>query len=290
MSPDFWHHINALEHMNIHILVTVNNPNLADLSTLVFKTLRTGFPTADFHVIANNKEAETLVFKATEGIEGKKVLFNRTGHRHHHAQWIADIVASSNTPTVILDPDVIFWGDVQSALAALPAGPLLHGRYVPGIWNEWAGCPSVPRLHTSLLYIPDPAALRTALRNAYPRAHEPLGEYCPCDPWSPAVRFDRGSPTFWDTAAHAYNMIAEMCRPFDHHILDLYTHVNSPTFHDEFIKRMEHPEDYTRVLNLALTEPDRLRGIWKAEDMYYTAMQDKLNDLPQSTHPTYPQG
>lgn len=265
----------------VHILVTINNPNLAELSLLVFKTLRVGFPTAEVRVDLNGEPASSYYGKVVRYPGTDIVLPHNT--RIHHADWISRVVANATGPTVILDSDIILWRPVEHWTFA--PGTLLAGRYIPRIWNEWSGCPSVPRLHTSMLWLPDPPRLREALRTIYPRSHEPLGEYCPCDPWSPAVRFDMGRPTFWDTAAGAFNMLPQKSYLFGPGELSSYTHINSPTFHDVFVHRLSDPQAYENVLSIATKEPDRLRDFWQAENLYYKEMQQRLNEYDKTHNP-----
>ena len=262
----------------VRILVTVPNAEHFDACTLCFDSIRTGFPTADLHVTINGHSQckDQTVAKAEAVGAQVQTLVGPI----HHAAWIRDQVLYRNFdgPLVILDADTVFWKSCEGW--EFPKPTLWAGYCVPSMWNDFAGCPSMPRLHTSFMWFPDVAGLRAAIRAGYPQAHKRHGEYCPCDPFMPTVQFLYGKPVFWDTCANLYGMLSypePRIYAFEPAHLECYDHLNSAAFYDVMLERLTgDKEGFAYVHRFAVREPEKLRNLWPCVNRYY---EDRAQDL-----------
>ena len=263
--------------ITVKILVTIDMAHF-DACTLCFESLRIGWPTAEIWVYLNN--ADGPAFRAAEAkLEGAEsrntnaVFHLIQSRRVHHADWIREQVEQEYPgPLVIADPDIVYWKSCEDW--NFPQGTLLAGYYHPRMWNDFAKCVSVARIHTSMMVFPDTQKLWDAIKQAYPLAHRPHGEYCPCDPFMPAVRFDEGEPVFWDSCSNLYNMLppqSVVC--FGENNLKCFDHLNSASFYDVMYERLEG----STKEGFAITHRDWVKhptpGLWKLVDEYYRQKQ-----------------
>jgi len=251
--------------MTVVALVSVPEGADFDVCTLAFSSLRVGFPSATIKVYDNgNGEEVTSRLKPLADSIGAEL--HRCIEPKHHADWISLMVRMHDGPLRVVDTDTIWWESCEGFDFDSP----LAGRFVPTMWNEFSQCPSFARLHTSFMWIRDCAELCNRIREAYPPAHSACGEYCPCNPFLPAVGFVGGKPVFWDSTAMLYNMIGGA--HFEPKHLECYTHVNSASFYKVMLERVENKTAFARQHELAKYEPEKLRGFWRAEDRYYAEM------------------
>lgn len=259
--------------MHVHILVTIPRPELFKQCTLVFNTLRTGFPTADITVYDNANKEWPDILRLSKDVGANIANYP---HRKHLADWIYEVVeaAEDNEPTIILDADIIFWSNCEG----FSFEQVIAGMYIPKIWNEWAQCESWKRIHTSFLWISSPIKLKEAIAKAYPLALKEKGDYCPVSPFHPRVMFVHGTPYFWDCCSVLFNMIA--CGRFEEKHLDYYDHINSASFYDEMLERVEDKEAFKIMHKQAVENPNSMKGFYKAVRNYYIRMQLKLDEKP----------
>lgn len=266
----------------VHILVTVNDPVQFENCTLVFPYIRTGFPTADVHLWINDVKLDPELtnriiekIKTAHGELGEQV--NTTVHgiegKMHHGEWIRRIVTREHDPAsgplVILDPDTIFWKSVEDW--TFPADVLLAGYYHSGMWNDFAKAISVSRIHTSFMWFPDVQKLREQIRDSYPLATKAHGEYCPVDPFMPAVRFVDGHPTFWDTCANLFHMLKPAQKfAFEPKHLEAFDHINSASFYKVMHERMDDPRGFEATHKVAIKDHANLKNLWPFMKNYYT--------------------
>lgn len=146
----------------VFLLATVRNPALLEAALLVFKTIRTGFPTSNIHVTGNGLEVffEQEVGHACTRI-GATFANNR---RTAHDEWIERLIMAGNGPMWICDTDVVFFGKVEGWFLDQWHGPMLAGRFEPEFEEEWTQTRHVARLHTSLMWLNIPC-VRQAMRN-----------------------------------------------------------------------------------------------------------------------------
>lgn len=255
--------------ITVRILVSVPDPERFDACTLCFDTIRTGFPTAKIIADINGVTHPAVYNKAAAKAQAAGVeIFLRTDEAHH-GRWIHGCVENHEIdgPLVILDADTIFWKSCEDWAFT---GSLLAGYSVPRMWNDFAKAVSMPRIHTSMMWFSDVPALRQALRDIYPYAHQKAGEYCPCDPFMPSVKFLYGRPIFWDSCAVLFNMIGPgNCQFFTEKHLDCFDHINSVSFYDVMCERLEDDRGLKLVANELVKQPETLKGLWPIVGAYY---------------------
>lgn len=265
----------------VKMLVTVPDRARIDACTLAFDTLRVGFPNAEIQVTVNNNihgpsEVTGEVFRKIKDIgalprwAGNMV----SGGMIHHAEWIRRMVMDETEcggrPVVILDPDVIFWKSCEDW--EFSDETMLAGYHVPRMWNDFAKCVSVSRIHTSFMWFKRLSALRALIQETYPYSHSATGHYSPCDPFMPAVRFDNGKPLFWDSCSNLYQMLPLWAvKNFDESHKACFDHLNSASFYDVMTERMPNPSGFKFAHDVLVHTPEKLKGIWSQVDEYYRA-------------------
>ena len=264
--------LNPMKPITVRILVSITDDNRFDAQTLCFDTVRTGFPTARICVDINGHPSHKRLL-AQQKAEHAGCFVNQLIEVVHHADWIRNCVeghAPSQGTLVICDADTLFWKSCEDWW--FPSGTLLAGYRVPRIFNDFARCISVERIHTSMMVIPDAVMLTSLLKQIYRPAGEQCGEYCPCDPYMPAVRFINGEPIFWDSCANLYQMLSK----FPGATCGLGTgqfacfdHLNSASFYDVMAARMDDPSGFKFAHNELVKTPEKLRGLWPIINSYY---------------------
>ena len=262
--------------ITVRILVTVPDEESLAACTLCFETLRVGFPTAKIQVTVNQSGLGYYFggyMKIVQRIQRaeRAEIISRT-ETWHHADWIQHCVEfhDSPGPLVILDPDTIFWKSCEDW--EFPESTLLAGYLVPHMWNDFAKCVSVPRIHTSLMWFPDTWALGKVLAERYPYSHQASGEYCPCNPFRPTVQFIRGRPVFWDSCANLYGMLAYnglLIQPFEDKHKECFDHLNSASFFDVMAARLDDNRGFVQAHREGVRDPMKLRNLWPIVDAYY---------------------
>jgi len=257
--------------MKVKSLITITNPDLFDNCTLMFRTLRVGFPTAEIEVTDNATIDPTHRRRIRELCAASNVDYSYSSHRLHHAEWICNSIELGQGKLIIVDPDTMFWKSCEGPEFDFPTH--IAGYHVPVIYNEFARCVSFERLHTSFLVVKDCEALVDATQQLYQPACAEGGEYCPFDPYMPCVKAVRGKYMFWDSCANLYNMVGGT--HFTETQLECYDHLNSAGFYDIMLSRVDDPTSFEHQHKVAKTNPESLRGFYKAVDNYYKRMNEK---------------
>jgi hypothetical protein len=236
------------------------NPDYLYGNLLSFKTLRDGFPNARIHVVdnASNPVCRIQIKDAAYAVDAQ---FSQIEHEIPHYQFIERVVETQNHgSTIFVDPDMCFWGCLEDwefdALAA--------GRHIPKFYCEYTKCITHPRLHTSLLWIPDVAVLRNTINSI----KESYFDFSPFRPIM--VNIDQAWHRF-DTTACLYAGLEKQLYRFTDQQLDLYdhlfcgTHVNnvSPSINEEYARIFT--EMHFKVKNNHLA----LKGAWRLQEEYF---------------------
>jgi hypothetical protein len=251
----------------VSILTYCRNPELLYGSTLVFKTLRVGFPSALVTVTDNcsvpsaRGEIEAL---AKESDCRFQALSDRPVA---HDRFIQDALRAAaedpdcDGPLVILDPDLCLWRSCEH----FRFDGLIAGKFMGPFYDSRTETRTQPRLHTSFLWIPDPKRLwAEILRIKHLRFDfEP---FLPC-----SVRLE-GSWVRFDTGASLYAALPDACSRFAREHLDCYDHIYAGSHldwvapgMDEGCRRMlEQVHQVARAGDL-----DALRGIWRYQDAVF---------------------
>jgi hypothetical protein len=254
----------------VAILITCDEKSFP-VATMAFDTIRTGFPTALIKVYANDLPIEMLeqVFQRFSKIAGPTVWLTLQ-QRLSHSEWIrAEVIGSSAETLFIVDGDTVFWESCEHFRFDSP----LAGLKVPNMWNEFAQCPSMERVHTSHMTI-RPEELRQAIAKV-DKTYGKYPVYAEADYFSPRIVFQYGLPTFYDSLAQLSQAVKWY--RYGETELNCYDHVNSASFYDVMYERLEQREKFAELHELARTNPAALRGLWRKVNKYYEACAARLN-------------
>lgn len=236
----------------VTILTYCAHPALAYGTMLVFKTLRTGFPTARIEVFDNGSHPEVReqIMKACAEVDAD---FTAMTPRHwvDHYRWLLLEREHDDGPLVLLDPDVALWENVEGwdFGNALMAGRLMREAKSGPIVSHG-------RLHPSMLWVPDLQRFRANV------AAEGI---------APRLLAGPGRVDFWDTLAVAYGANAADCRPFDAEHLDCFDHLFFGA-HLPLIDAITGDGlDAIRAGHRAAAAGDlpAFRGAWRRQDEYF---------------------
>lgn len=257
----------------VFVLTFCKNMDLLGGTTLVFNTIRTGFPTADLVVVDNASlpEARIAIKGRAEAVGARFLqLENEVTHWNH----IANVISSQGArgPLVLVDPDIIFWESIEDWDFG---DALLAGRLLPAFRDEITGTVTQERLHTSLWWIPNAPALNSAAGQLVERFNFWAATYgSEFDPFVPVVLPDGdGGFVRWDTGAAVYAALKEKCHVFTEKELNAYDHVFGGTDLDRIAKRIpaERAEAWEARLRQAISDPTPLRGMWRDQDAFFRA-------------------
>lgn len=249
----------------VHILATVRKEELLSATTLVFKTLRVGFPTAEITVKLNGWTGAERWQNVMRACNDARVDHTRESEPITHHEWVARLIQEENEPFFVLDTDVIFWDNFERFSFE---GAPLAGRYIPQFKCKFANAITKPRFHTCLLYI-DPKIVKKVVGT--------FGElspdvYCLPRPTIEDLVFPRYIPDirgmryFYDTASLLFQCVSGV--PFNKDELNSFEHLNSATLSD--LVAPCYPEYRMRETHFAIYEnPQLAKGSWKLQDEFY---------------------
>lgn len=246
----------------VYILATCRNPALLGMTTLVFRTLRTGFPHNPIVVFGNG-----LTPEHTAVVQEEAAKCDAAFHwirRVPHDIWLEHLVQDQPRPFWICDTDIVFFQPMEQP----HPDTFLAGRYEPGFNEEWTQSWHAERLHTCLLYL-DPQALRAKMR-AWMSTHVPQifnhaethfirQHFVP--------RMGSG-PCFMDTAAGLYHAFGGT--PFDEATNEAFEHLHCGTYSD-LIGKCESLKDLPAVHAAILADAQNARGLREGQDKYYAS-------------------
>jgi hypothetical protein len=257
----------AVSPPHVYLLTWCKHPDLLYGTTLTFETIRDGFPTAPIHVV----DAASLIIvrdniRALAGYVSAE--FKQLRRHIELSQFIeAILVRQATGSAVFVDPDVCFWEPVED----WKFDGIAAGRFIPRHACEFTDCLTVPRLHTSLLWIPDVAMILSAIAKTRQRLRyfQPFA--------NSMVRVD-GRWTHFDTAAGLYSAFSDHMVPFDEQHLNAYDHLFAGTYADSVLKKVgpESRDMYEKLHRVAREDYRQLKGCWRDQERYF---QSRAADL-----------
>ena len=247
---------------DVHILATCRNPELFPATTLVFQTLRTGFPTTRILIRGNalNPEHSNEIAGLAASIDAEF----RNGEATVHHEWISYLIENEDRPFFICDTDQMFLGSFEQWDFS---GCALAGRLIPRFFDEVTNCITFARLHTSLLYI-DPKLVRAKSRRA-------LNKLCTQSPFHlepnlvhPATHYQHGQSYFHDTMSQLYHAIGG--KAFTPAQLDRFAHLNCGTYIDLVEGRFTLARNLRQSHRNIIKNPELANGLWRLQEDYYS--------------------
>ncbi len=250
--------------MKVFILATCRKAELLPAATLVFDSLRTGFPNAEVIVFdnGNSDDHKAAIREKVKEVGGTWV---RMPERVIHHQWIEGITEKMmderQEPFYFLDTDVVFWENFEQW--GFDKKIPLAGRYIPRFADDFTLCDTVERLHTSLLWV-NPDAVRKQLIEFKRRF--PVSDFNPLA----NLYYPLHVPpdTFYDTCSMLYQAVGG--QPFTRTQLNCYDHLFCGTISDIVGPHLNDGGMQARHQDY-FKDPTSMRGIWKKQDEYYRA-------------------
>lgn len=250
----------------VFICVHNRNPDLWENSTLVFKTLRTGFPNAEIVVYSNNLSQMQLM-EVRELCNGVHAKFQHIPQAIPFHAWMWQIFqqmlnSEIAEPFWFVDTDIIFWDSMEK----WKFDTTLAGRFVPKFGDSYTKCITMPRLHTSMLRM-DPVKLRAELDTLL----QCVPNDTPHNPFvNPIFPFWHISPEgpvekiFYDVAAMLSYAVSLTHFTAKH--LDCFSHLQCGTFSD-LLEPHGH-EGMVARQKAMIANPESARGIWRDQDKW----------------------
>jgi hypothetical protein len=246
---------------HVHILATGTwTANM----TLVFPSLRVGFPTATVTVHARSmgegmakrlEEAVAAHIPEAEIVEAPVET---------HGYWMDEVLRTAKGPVVFLDTDVVF----HEAVEHWQFDTGLAGRFIRRFREPLTRCVSEPRLHPSLLFVHpvklarDLAAWQAGFKVT--RFNPPVTSFAA---FTLAERTRAGVvPHFHDTGSALYQAVGGTS--FSEAQLDAYDHLFAGTFVEELAAVIDDA-DLLAAHRATWENPVRIRGAWRRQNEWF---------------------
>lgn len=253
--------------MKVYILAGCLNSSRISYSTLVFRSLRIGFPTADVEVLINlpmPTEDSDAIEKAALNC-GCKVT-HVTDLKHH--EYVEKLVIGQSDPFWIVDTDVIFYASVEEWDMR---ECYLAGALIPEFEDQFTKAITRSRLHTSLMYVNPEKAYKLA--TSYITRH-PDTIYNPgANLFYPLYMPYNGKSIFYDTAAMLYHAIGGT--PFTPHQLDHYFHFHFGTCADSVLPHLQNAAVIENRRAEVMKDPSLGIGKWREQMEYFEMLAPK---------------
>jgi len=260
--------------LKIFILTFCREIELLYGSTLIFKTLRTGFPTAEITVVDNASipSARPVISRLAKQ-SGCAYVQLKTEIKHHHNMntIVLGTKKYKEKGTVIfLDPDIVFFECCED----WDFGRYLFaGRLIPTYADEFTQSLMLSRIHLSFLWIPDIELLRNKI-NEHPKRH--LG----FDPFLQYTFFDTNSDGWFylDTGAGLFLAFREEAYCFGEKELDAYSHIFCGSYGDVVAPCLNSEDRKTFLRHHMYAKKgdyEKLRGVWREQDDYFKRRSNK---------------
>jgi hypothetical protein len=182
-----------------------------------------------------------------------------------HHKWIEVLVQTQNESFFILDTDVILYQNFERFSFT---GPLAGWR-IPEWRDEFSGCITRARLHTSLLYI-DPEKTRKLIQ-IYESSIADT-EFTPkVNLFYPLVIPYKYSPMFYDTGSLLYHTVGG--QPFSDEQKSAYFHFNFGTIPDVVLPRLPAHESLGMIeaRKRIMADPELGRDVWREQEEFYAS-------------------
>jgi len=249
--------------MNVYIITYCADPDYLNGTTLIFKTLRTGFPTAGIHVLDNCSAmgSREYIQRCADNVQATYYELQQELNHWDIIEYLLNNVWEGTC--VLLDPDVCFWQNCEQ----WGFDALIAGRLIPRFIDGYTWCITEPRIHTSFWWVPDAGELRKAIQNISER-------YYDFHPFLPYM-YRRGDKWIrFDTGASLYSALIERMHPFTTCELDAYDHLFAGTNYKEVVDNLNEyepvtGEEFYNIHKQAMSDYRELRGLWKRQEEYF---------------------
>jgi len=156
---------------------------------------------------------------------------------------------------------VIFWDNCESHL---PSKGLFAGRYIPSFPDEYTGCHTHERLHTSFLIINNP-------RKLVEKTMEFLKGKFEAKLVEPVMYLEEGGRwKRFDTFAMAYQVFKEEAESFGPEFLDRYDHL----FCGTHLRQVQEHHPYLVPIHEEIKQGNirAAKGLWRRQEEYFKSL------------------
>lgn len=206
--------------------ILCNSKTLAGVpaATLVFKTLRVGFPTNDIRIGITNTTspaAQDEISKIVGEIDNLNNPIIQIGFWSHW-DWIGYLITTEHEPFWICDTDVVFWKSMEDY--KIPVGTSIVGEFITRHLDVYTNTIMQGKLHTAVMYI-DPEVVKTEMINMFPICG---AVNMACDYIKPSVVWLNNIPYYYDTLAMFFHRSKRA--HFLNSARNYFTHLNAGTW------------------------------------------------------------
>jgi hypothetical protein len=249
--------------IDVFVLTYCRNVELLYGTTLLFKTLRVGFPNARVTVADNASlpEARAEIAQLARETECAFEPIDGPGIQHYEfiesKIWQTSVGAGQKRRTVFLDPDICLWQSCED----LEFDGLIAGTLVSAHDDPVFKCVAMPRLHSSFLWIPDANRLRETIRMIQ-TIHIEFRPFAPVsvklgDVW---MRYDTGA-SLYAAIPEQVNEFSDTHRHrYDHLYCGTHYDLWEPHFTGELRAVMDSVHQHAKTGDLAA-----LQGVWREQ-------------------------
>jgi len=246
---------------NVFIITRCTDLACKESAYLVFKTIRTGFPTANIHCIYLGDYSEVRQIVEDECVK-LNVKFDLHEMRFQtNDQVIEWLVQQEQKDFVVVDSDCVF----HSSLEWYNPIQLVAGRHIPEHVEDASGQAllTMERLHTSLMYFSRLPELRQKIGDSFEDFSG--GRFAPYNVFRPVVTKQRGQSIFYDSCSILYGAIGG--EAFGKDVLDCYDHLHAGSFYNKLVEAK--PSLDVNLWQGAFSNPASLKGIHKKQRVYW---------------------
>jgi hypothetical protein len=247
----------------VHILATVRTMALLDAALLVFRTLRTGFPTATVMVWGNGLELDAL--KSVGNAAASVGATFRNSAYLPHDGWIEGLVQGMQEPFWICDTDMVFFDRVEDWFDS-DERVVFAGRYEPAFAEEWTKTQRAARLHTALMYF-NPSLTRQAMRSWMCRIPRPWRDSAVFPLIKQAFIPTAGKTMFFDSCAGLYQACGGT--RFTEEQDNAFEHLHCGTYADLITPHLS--VNLIEAHRLVYANPALAKGIRERQNEYYAS-------------------
>lgn len=240
---------------DVYIITRCTDLDLKASATLVFDSIRVGFPTWNIYCyyLGDFEEVEIEVKKKCKKYN---IILYELSLKKFNYEVISLLIDQSQNDFLVVDSDIVFWKNLEWYK------PLknLAGRHIPRYYESFVKGFSEERLHTSLLYFSNIPDLRKLIKESF----DSKTDFTPYNVFKPVVVKNNGTTLFYDSCSILYNAIGG--EAFGKDVLECYDHLFCGSFHKEVAK--DKPE-MDKFFNSVFADHRQLRGIHRSQNKYW---------------------
>ena len=241
---------------NVFIITRCIDLSCRKSATLVFNTIRVGFPT--FKVICaylgDFKEVEDEIIDKC----AKNNIEFTTPRLETNNQVIEMLVNITNADFIVLDSDVVF----HKNLEWYKPNKSLSGRYIPRQYESFLDVEVMDRLHTSLMYFTNIPEIREKIKSSFDQKCG--GRFTPYNVFNPIILKHNGISIFYDSCCNLYHALGG--EAFDSKVLECYDHLFCGSFYGEVQK--EKP-NLDKFFDSVFSDNKVIKGYYKKQNKYW---------------------